>query len=333
MPFILLQQYYPGPASGSVSGGPRLPVPTHPRIRSSYSPMQPADTYMCNFETSRQFTLSGLSGITMAAAIDGKFDHGMVASPRDSMTAMTASVTGTLSSYYMTVGMLLNNRGFTDSFTGTTTAQISAAGVNDIGVFTLRKRLFDMGLEKGSMTATVTGTNYAGDSIAGDYYDSGSGQFIQKTTGTTIGASLVDDGMFVITTANMREVATSVTSIKYKTKVLGTSINVFCKCQPDELNFSTNFTSALTGTVSSDGTAIPGEMSQAYNNLWTKSPLTANTSRFRYNASMTAAGVSPIITGVGLYNSSNDLMAVAKLARPLKKPTDLPLTLKVQIDI
>ena len=317
---------------GSVTGGPVVPTPTHPLIKSAYSPLAPSDTYICNFETSRQFTLSGLSGATMAAAIDGKFDHGMVASPKDSMTGVTASVTGSKSGYFMSVGMLLSNRGFTDSFTGTTTASLDAAGVNDIGIFTLRKRLFDLGIEKGGMTATVTGTNYAGDSIAGDYYDSGSGQFIQKTTGNTIGATLMDDGMFVVTTANMREVATSVTSVKYKTKVLGTAINVFCKCQPDELNFSTNFTSALTGSVSSDTTSA-GEIQQAYNNLWTKSPLTGNSDRMRFTPSMTGAGAGPYITTVGLYDNDNDLIAVAKLARPLKKPTDLPLTFKVQIDI
>ena len=317
---------------GSVTGGPVIPTPTHPLIKSAYAPLTPADTYIGNFETSRQFTLSGLSGITMANAIDGATDHGMVASPRDSMTAMTASVTGSMSGYFMSVGMLLSNRGFTNSFTGTTTGAIDAAGANAIGVFALRKRLFDMGLQAGGLTATVTGTNYAGVSIAGDYYDSGSGQFIQKSTGNTIGATLIDDGMFVVTTANMREVATSVTSVKYKTKVLGTAINVFCKCQPDEMNFSTNFTSALTGTVSSDTTSA-GEIQQAYNNLWTKSPLTGSTDRFSYTPSMTGAGAGPFITAVGLYNNNNDLMAVAKLARPLKKPTDLPLTFKVQIDI
>ena len=317
---------------GSVTGGPVIPTPTHPLIKSAYAPLSITDTYICNFETSRQFTLSGLSGVTMAAAIDGKFDHGMVASPKDSMTGVTASVTGSKSGYFMSVGMLLSNRGFTDSFTGTTTASLDAAGVNDIGIFTLRKRLFDLGIEKGGMTATVTGVNYAGDSIAGDYYDSGSGQFIQKSTGNTIGATLIDDGMFVVTTANMREVATSVTSVKYKTKVLGTAINVFCKCQPDEMNFSTNFTTALTGTVSSDTTSA-GEIQQAYNNLWTKSPLTGSTDRFTYTPSMTGAGACPYITTVGLYDNNNDLMAVAKLARPLKKPTDLPLTFKVQIDI
>ena len=48
------------------------------------------------------------------------------------------------------------------------------------------------------------------------------------------------------------------------------------------MNFSTNFTTALTGTVSSDGTTSAGEIQQAYNNLWTKSPLTASTDRFRF---------------------------------------------------
>jgi len=329
MPFTLIQQTM---IDGSVTGGPVLPTPLNPRVQSAYAPLSPSDTYLCNFETSRKLTLSGLSGVTLTTNAQRQVDHGMVASPKDSLTAFTASVTGSKSGYYMAVGLLLKNRGFTDGFTGTTTAAVAAAGSNDIGVFTLRKRFFDMGLEKGGLTATVTGVTYSGDSIAGDYYDSGSGQFIQKSTGDTIGAVLVDDGMFVVTSAALREVATAVTGIIYKSKVLATSINVFCKCQPDEMNFTTNFTAAITGTVSSDTTSA-GEIQQAYNNLWTKSPLTGSTDRFSYGTSITGAGAGPFITAVGLYNNNNDLMAVAKLARPLKKPTDLPITFKVQIDI
>ncbi len=329
MPNMIIQQTM---LDGSVTGGPVIPVPTHPLIQTSYSPLEPADTHFSNFETSRQFTLSGLSGITMANAIDGAADHGMVASPNDSMTAMTASVTGAMSGYFATVGLLLSNRGMTNSFTGTTTAAVAAAGGGDIGIFTLRKRMFDLGLVKGSLTATVTGTNYTGASIAGDYYDSGSGQLIQKSNGNTIGATLIDDGMFVVTTSSMREVATSVTSVKYKTKVLGTTLNVFCKCQPDELNFSTNLTTVLTGSISSNAIAN-GLISQSYNNILTQSTITASTSSFSYAPSITGAGAGPFITTVGLYNNTNDLMAIAKLASPLKKPTDLPLTFKVQLDI
>ena len=329
MPFTITQQTM---IDGSVTGGPVLPTPTHPLIRSAYAPLSPTDTYLCNFETSRRLTLNGLSGVTLTTNSEREADHGMVATPKNSLTAFTASVTGSKSGYYMAVGMLLKNRGFTNSFTGTTTGALAADGANDIGVFTLRKRFFDIGLEAGGLTATVTGTNYSGDSIAGDYYDSGSGQFIQKSTGNTIGAVLVDDGMFVVTSAAMREVATAVTGIIYKSRVLGTSINVFCKCQPDELNYTTNLTSALTGSVCSDTTST-GEIQQAYNNLLTKSPITGSTDRFQYTPSITGAGAGPFITAVGLYNNNNDLMAVAKLARPLKKPTDIPITFKVQIDI
>ena len=330
MPFEITQQTM---IDKSVTGGPVLPTPTHPLIRSAYAPLAPADTYLCNFETSRLLTLSGLSGVTLTTHAQRIADHGMVASPKDSLTAFTASVTGSKSGYYMSVGLLLKNRGFTDSFTGLTTEVLAAAGANDIGVFSLRKRFFDIGIEKGGLTATVTGNNYDLDNIAGDYYDSGSGQFIQKSTGNTIGVFLVDDGMFVVTAANMREVATSVTSIKYKTKVLGTSINVFCKCQPDQLNFSTNFTSSLTGTLSGASMVTSGEIQESYNNLWTKSTLTGRTNNFQYAPSITAVDAGPFKTAVGLYNNDNDLMAVAKLARPLKKPTDLPITFKVQIDI
>jgi len=329
MPFTITQQTM---IDGSVTGGPVLPTPTHPLIKGGYAPLNPADVYLCNFETSRVLTLSGLSAVTLTTGTEQRADHGMVASPKDSLTAFTASVNGSKSGYFMSVGLLLKNRGFTNSFTGTTVAAVAADGGGEIGVFTLRKRFFDIGLEKGGLTATVTGTNFSGDDIAGDYYDSGSGQFIQKSTGDTIGVVLVDDGMFVVTAALMREVATSVTSIKYRSKVLGTSISVFCKCQPDEMNYTSNLTSALTGSVCSDTTSA-GEIQQAYNNLLTKSPITGSTDRFQYTPSITGAGAGPFITAVGLYNNSNDLMAVAKLARPLKKPTDLPITFKVQIDI
>ena len=325
----IIQQTMEG---GSVTGGPVVPTPTNTVIQNSFVSLVPADTYFCNFETSKEFTLSGLSGVTLTTVDEKTADHGMVSSPEDSLTAFTASVDGSKSGHFITVGMLLKNRGFTDSFTGLTTAAIAADGGGDIGVFTLRKRFFDIGLEAGGLTATVTGTNYLGDSIAGDYYDSGSGQFIQKSTGTTIGVSLIDDGMFVVTAADMREVATSVTSIQYKTKVLSTTINVFCKSQPGQLNYTTNFTAALTGTVSSDTTSA-GQIQQSYDNLWTKSLLTGSTDRFTYSPSITGAGATPYITAVGLYNNNSDLMAVAKLARPLKKITGLPMTFKVQIDI
>ena len=41
---------------GSVTGGPVIPTPTHPLIKSAYASLSPSDTYICNFETSLQIT-------------------------------------------------------------------------------------------------------------------------------------------------------------------------------------------------------------------------------------------------------------------------------------
>ena len=76
MPFTITQQTM---IDGSVTGGPVVPTPTHPLIKTAYAPLNPADTYLCNFETSRQLTLSGLSGVTLTTNAQRIVDHGMVA--------------------------------------------------------------------------------------------------------------------------------------------------------------------------------------------------------------------------------------------------------------
>ena len=94
MPFNVIQQTMP---DGSVTGGPVVPTPTAPLLLNTYSSLNSSDTYICNFETSRQLTLSGLSGVTLTTVAEKTADHGMVASPEDSLTAFTASVDGSKS--------------------------------------------------------------------------------------------------------------------------------------------------------------------------------------------------------------------------------------------
>ena len=69
--------------------------------------------------------------------------------------------------------------------------------------------------------------------------------------------------------------------------------------------------------------------------LSNNSTITASTDRAQYLPGLVSSGAgwSPYITAVGLYSETNDLLAVAKVATPLKKPSDLPLTFKVQIDV
>ena len=52
-----------------------------------------------------------------------------------------------------------------------------------------------------------------------------------------------------------------------------------------------------------------------------------------YQSFVTGSNFSPYITTIGLYNSTGVLMAVAKLAQPIKKRNDVDLNFLVQIDI
>jgi hypothetical protein len=298
---------------------PLLPIVPHKSVDSTYVKLNPSDMVVVNFETSRTHTISSISG----TITKGSLDHNIVSAPNDSVCAFTASYSGTNSAYWFNTRMLLKNEGWGDSFTATVVAN------EEIGVFALRKKMFDMGVVVGGLTATATGTTYDAVDMSGDYYDSGSGALIQKSSGDTVGIVIPDSGMFVVTSAAVREVATSVTSVSFKSRVMHTNLNVFCKCQPNELNFTFNPTAVMTGSLTS------ASIVQSFDNLLTKSNLTADTGNHKYWSDLVSSGhkFSPVISHVGLYNDDNELMAVAKLAAPLKKPTDLPMTVRVSVDL
>jgi hypothetical protein len=303
---------------------PTLPIKVNKGIENAYVKLSDSDTLISNFETSRQITLSGTSGGVFAYSPNvNRFSQVL----GDSVSSFISSVTGSTSSYYRTVGMTLYTKGISSSFTGNTAGQQS-----DIGVVLLKKRAFDFGLKRGSITATATGTTIAalgGTDMSGDYYDNASGAIIQRSSGNTVGVVDYDTAMLVITSSSVREVAVSITSLKYNTRVNNTNISVFCKCDPDELNFSLNHTIFATSSLSSVETA------QGYNNIYMSLPLTATTSGSMIDSRFTSSGVDfqPYITSVGLYNDDNECLAIAKLTRPIKKPTDLPITFKISVDI
>lgn len=53
----------------------------------------------------------------------------------------------------------------------------------------------------------------------------------------------------------------------------------------------------------------------------------------QYANNVTGSEFQPYITTVGLYNDSNELIAVGKLAQPLPKPADTELTIQVKLDV
>ena len=157
----------------SSTGGPRVPTTVHPLVKNSYTGLTPQDQFINNWYSSNLMTLSGFN-----SGGQGLTDHTM-ATNQNKVQAYTASVSGSNSSNFFVIGGLLKQRHYTNTLTGTTTASLSAiAGNGEMGVFSIRKIYFDTKIEPGSLTATVTGTNSFGVDMTGDYYDSGSGEFL-----------------------------------------------------------------------------------------------------------------------------------------------------------
>ena len=53
----------------------------------------------------------------------------------------------------------------------------------------------------------------------------------------------------------------------------------------------------------------------------------------KYADNVTGSAFQPYITTVGLYNDSDELIAIGKLSQPLPKPADTELTIQVKLDV
>lgn len=269
---------------------PTLPIIVDKDIQSAYVLLEPKDTVITNFETSRLLTITGTTTGSDTLA--------------SSVCSLTASLTGSNSAVYYSTRMLLAHRHFEDSYSSLT---------QSIGIFTLKKRYFDTKILPGSLTATVTGTH------AGDYYDNASGYMIANAGATSVGVISYDDALFVVSSSQSAMVQ-SITALRYKAVVQHTEVSVFCKAQPNELNFSFN-PSAFNLT--------------SINYSYIDDPLTSSTSACDFYPDLVSSAIAwqPSISHIGLYDDDNNLLAVGKFTRPIKKPTDIPITVKVQLDI
>ena len=267
-----------------------IPLPRTPEkeIESTYVKINEADVFYVNFESSRLLSLTGNDSITASAS------------------GIVATTANSYSSHYTVIRMTMYQRGFTSSFTGLT--------ATPLGIFAMKKRLFDTGIAAGSLTATVSGGLYPGD-----YYDTGSGQFIYKSSGSTVGSFLNDDGIFVVTSSDHAYSASSVTAVQYRARVLHTNLNVFCKLEPKDLNYSLNYTIFNSG--------IAGN--------WFTGPITSSSSAAVYDGRFTSSGMqfSPYFTGVGLYDNNHELLAIGKVSKAIKIPKDIALSIVFSLDI
>jgi hypothetical protein len=278
------------PLDVNESATPRTPIITDPDIENGYVRLDRSDVLYNDYNTTTLLTITSATANATGTPL------------ATSVCSLTASLTGSNSAVYHTVRMALYNEGMENTFTGLT---------SDIGIISFRKRKIDTKLKIGTLTASVSS-----GSFSGDFVDTGSGQFKRLLNSAIVGNVINDLGLVVLT-AGTSGIVLDITAVKYNAVIQNTSLNVFCKCYPYQLNFSLNPTSLQT------------------NSNWMDEPFTASTSSSTFSTQLTKSGIAwqPLITHVGVYDDNNNLLAVAKLATALRKPTDLPLTFRLNLDL
>ena len=247
----------------------------------------------------------------------------------------------------------------------------SLTGDNGVFLYTIPKDRYDYGIKTGSffLSGSVDANNHfemrsgSSASLYGEHVD------VYTDLQITIGGNLLDnngitgflfnkEGVFgvVSTSANdgggltplsgLSTLFTTLTSgnMQFTSQTVKNRMHMACKVDPNELNFSLN-PSAFETLTSSNGypylyklpstlTAVEGTV-QTYGDTDTMLGSIGDESITGLDSSALPEYFSfqPYVTTVGLYDDDNDLLAIAKLGKPIKKSTKIPMTFRIEIDI
>jgi len=185
-------------------------------------------------------------------------------------------------------------------------------GENDeISVGIIPQSLFGDYIKPGSVTISSVGSATFG------YNDDAQGNIIDFNTGEYIGNVIYTHGIIIITDQDVvknfgygvRNVGIIPTRTVYETQYK-------CTIRPDEFNYSQNPT-LLTGKQLINPIISPGVI--------------VNTSGDMIDF-VTGSAFSPYITSVGLYNTNNELLAVAKLSQPIPTSRTVDMNIVINMD-
>lgn len=184
------------------------------------------------------------------------------------------------------------------------------------------------------------------DDVTGKTYtDDGYGNLLD---GSTIIGNVIYPHGFIIATHTGSAYTASFTgdfSLDFRSTTTIYENEIFIEVEQGEFNVSQNPTayvsdsgSAFYGYIRKTGvTEIPGQGEVYYDLNYTSSYDTSVGGGFAdydFSSSLDPTGsyLAPYITTVGLYNDNFDLVAVAKLAKPVKSLPDFPVNFIVRFD-
>lgn len=196
----------------------------------------------------------------------------------------------------------------TSLFSGSRTLDSTGDGI----LYSIPQNLFGTHIEPGSVSIS---SSYGGYEIT----DDGEGNLVES--GNNIGNVIYAHGQLIVTSQthftqlSASEAADDPPSIGFKSNVPIHTYNYSIKVSDYEYNHTLNPTAQSGSSVSTYSGSTYIQPSGIYRN------------------EVTGSDFQPYITTVGLYNDSNELIAVGKLAQPLPKPADTELTIQVKLDV
>ncbi len=164
--------------------------------------------------------------------------------------------------------------------------------------------------ETGILSATLTASDHDSAGNSRYLYDNGRGGIYSGSlTGTLVGNIFYSEGIIVLTASNLSDFGrASPDNFSWRVDFKGTHsipVNIYrCRAPAGQLNASTNPTFYTIPTKGPDKN--------------TKQVLTSS--------------LNPYITAVGLYNDDYELVAVARLAQPVKKEPGWDVTINCKFD-
>jgi hypothetical protein len=204
-------------------------------------------------------------------------------------------------------GSVLTEVGLRESYTSTDERNIET----EIAVLSVPQEYYGEGIKINSVIL-----NDGGIVLTDDGYSN-----LRNTSNEVKGNIFYDRGLIVLTKDVNPASTLSNFELSFRSTVTLYENEIFLSVKEDEFNFSQNPSAQNNGFVKNIQSSI-------------NPSIVAKFSDFEFSSSVDPTGsyLAPFITTIGLYDDTNNMVAVAKLPRPIKSLPDYPVNFVVRFD-
>jgi hypothetical protein len=200
---------------------------------------------------------------------------------------------------------------------------------DSFGLISIPQHKYGEGIKVGTVKFT--------DNNSGKVYEDDG--YSNLVSGSTICGNIMYDRGFVILTKDTPSGSLTNFRIQYNSTQTIYENEIFISILENEFNFSQNPTSLVNLDYESGSLVTHGQYSysphysQSYTNL-RSAKVNPLFSHYDVSSSLDPTGsyLAPFITTIGLYDNELNMVAVAKLARPMKSYPDYPLNFIIRFD-